>query len=305
MIHHFTVDVEEYFQVSALEAHVARDDWSRLASRLRPCMEVLLSELAEAGSRGTFFVLGWLAERQPWVVREIADAGHEVASHGWGHRRVTTITPQEFRASIRRSKRVLEDAAGAPVSGYRAPSFSIVRGLEWTLDALLEEGYVYDSSLFAIRRPGYGYAGGERDPHWLDRPGGRLAEVSPATLRVLGANLPAGGGAYFRLLPYGLLRAALRQAAARGQPGTFYLHPWELDPEQPRLPVPALTRVRHYGGLGRTRARLRRLLREFRFGPIRDTIERMSAEASARGARSHSAVPSVGTPMSAAVELGT
>src|SRR5690606_33124136 len=224
------------------------------------------------GARGTFFVLGWIAQRYPGLVRRIADAGHEVASHGWDHRRVTHQSPAEFRESVRRSKLWLEDITGRPVLGFRAPSFSIVPGREWALDVLVEEGYGYDSSLFPVRRPGYGYAAARRDPHWLDRPAGRIAEVPPATLRRLGVNLPAAGGAYLRLLPLGLIRAALRDAERRGEPATFYIHPWELDPGQPRVPVPWLTRARHYGGLGRTEERVRRLLAEFSFRPIGETL---------------------------------
>ncbi|MBI1722496.1 MAG: DUF3473 domain-containing protein [Gemmatimonadetes bacterium] len=266
--HHFTVDVEEYFQVLALAPHVARESWGGYESRVERSVSAILEILARADARGTFFVLGWLAERKPDMVRAMARAGHEVASHGWDHRRVTEQTPDEFRDSVRRTKRVLEDLTGAPVLGFRAPSYSIVAGREWALDILLEEGYRYDSSLFPVRRPGYGYAAGLRDPHWLDRPGGRLVEVPPATLRMFGVNLPAAGGAYFRLLPYALVRLALRDFERRGVPGTFYIHPWEIDPDQPRFPVPALTRVRHYGGLGRVLPRLERLLTEFRFTSI-------------------------------------
>ncbi|UCF20382.1 MAG: DUF3473 domain-containing protein, partial [Gemmatimonadota bacterium] len=167
---------------------------------------------------------------------------------------------------------LLEELSGGHVLGFRAPSFSIVPGCEWALDVLVEEGYRYDSSLFPVRRPGYGYPDGGRDPHWLERPAGRLAEVPPATLRLGGINLPAAGGAYFRILPYGLARAAVRDSEGRGVPATFYIHPWEIDPDQPRMDVPLLTRVRHYSGLGRTLDRLRRLLGEFRFQPIADTV---------------------------------
>lgn len=268
MIHHFTVDVEEYFQVSALESHVGRGRWDTLESRVEASVGHILDALARHGARGTFFVLGWLAERKPDLVRAISGAGHEVASHGWDHRRVTTQTPEEFRASVRRTKQVLEDQSGAPVLGFRAPSYSIVAGREWALDVLVEEGYRYDSSLFPVRRPGYGYVAAPRDPYWIERNAGPLAEVPPATLRVLGVNLPAAGGAYFRLLPYGLVRAALRSCERRGVAGTFYVHPWEFDPDQPRFEVPALTRLRHYGGLARTKGRLERLLSEFRFTSI-------------------------------------
>ena len=274
-IHHFSVDVEEYFHVSAFERHVRYADWGGFESRVNGSVARLLDLLARRQTRATFFVLGWVAERHPGLVRRIAAAGHEIASHGWDHARVTSQSPLAFRDSIRRTKIFLEDLAGAPVVGFRAPSFSIVPGEEWALDVLLEEGYRYDSSLFPVRRNGYGYAAGRRDPHWLERPTGRLAEVPPATLRRWGAQLPAGGGAYFRLLPYGVVRTALRDCERRGVPGTFYIHPWELDPEQPRLDVPWLTRVRHYGGLERTLPRLERLLGEFRFTAIADTVARL------------------------------
>lgn len=275
--HHFTVDVEEYFQVSAFDSAVSRSSWSDRESRVVASVHRLLELLAERDATGTFFVLGWVAERHPGMVREIAEAGHEIASHGWGHRRVIHLTPQEFRESVRRSKQVLESIAGEAVAGYRAPSFSIVPGREWALDILLEEGYCYDSSLFPVRRPGgYGFPDGGRDPYWLPRPQGRLAEVPPTTLRLGGVNFPAAGGAYFRLFPYQLVQAAFRQAERRGEPGTFYIHPWELDTEQPRIRVPWTSGVRHYTGLQRTIPRLRRLLSEFRFQPIARTLHLIS-----------------------------
>jgi len=266
--HHFTVDVEEYFQVSAFEPHVPRARWGDFESRVGRGVDHLLDALARHRARGTFFVLGWVADRHPEVVHRIARAGHEIASHGWDHRRVTHQTPEAFRESVRRSKALLEDLTGARVLGFRAPSYSIVPGREWALDVLLDEGYRYDSSLFPVRRRGYGYPRGGRDPHWIERSGGRLLEIPPATLRCAGYNVPAAGGAYFRLLPYGLVRAALADAERRGVPATFYLHPWEVDPEQPRLAVPWKTRLRHYGGLQRVAPRLERLLSEFRFGAI-------------------------------------
>lgn len=270
--HHFTVDVEEYYQVSALEPFVPRESWERMESRVALGTDRLLALLDDAGAQGTFFVLGCVAERNAELVRRIVAGGHEIASHGWDHRRVTEQTPEQFRTSVRRSKLLLEDLAGARVLGFRAPSFSIVEGREWALDLLLEEGYTYDSSLFPVQRRGYGYASGARDPHWLSRAAGRLAEVPPATLRRWGRNLPAGGGGYLRLLPFALVRGAFADAATRGVPATFYIHPWELDPGQPRLPVDWITRIRHYSGLNRTEGRIRRLLETFRFRPIRDTI---------------------------------
>lgn len=271
-IHHFTVDVEEYFQVSAFEPNVARSRWETMESRVSHGVSTLVDLLAERDVRGTFFVLGWVAERTPDVVSRIAAAGHEIASHGWDHTRVTEQKPDEFRAAVRRTKRVLEDLAGAPIVGFRAPSFSIVPGFEWALDILLEEGHRYDSSLYPVRRNGYGYAHAAREPHWLELHAGRLAEFPPATVRFGNMNLPAGGGAYFRLLPYGVVRRALQNCERDDVPGTFYIHPWEVDPKQPRVDVPWWTRIRHYGGMAATPARLRRLLGEFRFQPISETL---------------------------------
>ena len=272
--HHLTIDLEEYFQVSAFESRVAPSEWERLESRIARETARLLELLARHEARATFFVVGWVAARHAEMVRTIARAGHEIASHSWDHARVTRQTPAQFRDSIRRTKDLLEEITGAPVLGFRAPSFSIVPGREWALDILIEEGYRYDSSLFPVRRPGggYGYPGGLSDPHWLERPAGRLAEIPPMTLRWGGLRLPAAGGAYFRLLPYGVVRAAFRQCERRGVPGTFYIHTWEVDPDQPRLDVSLLTRVRHYGGLRRTLPRLDRLLTEFRFTAVRNTL---------------------------------
>src|SRR2546425_6244228 len=280
--HHFTVDVEEYFHVSAFESRVRRADWDRYESRVAGSVFRLLDLLARHDARSTFFVLGWVAERHASLVREIARAGHEVASHGWDHARVTKQSPPVFRDSVRRTKSVLEDLTGAPVLGFRAPSFSIVHGREWALDILIEEGYRYDSSLFPVRRPGYGYPGGRPDPHWIQRPVGRIAEVPPATLRWCGMHLPAAGGAYFRLLPYGLVRAAFKRCERRGVPGTFYIHPWELDADQPHLDVPWLVRVRHYGGVKRTGERLGRLFRQVRFLPSRNTVAGLFGAAAVR-----------------------
>ncbi len=270
--HHFTVDVEEYFHASALASVAPPSSWEALESRVERTTWALIELLTQHGTRGTFFVLGWVAERHPQLVRALAAAGHEVASHGWDHRLITHSGRTEFRQSVRRSRAVLEQLTGSRVEGFRAPSVSIVRGGEWALDVLVEEGYRYDSSLFPVRRRGYGYAAGQTAPHWLARPPGALFEVPPTTLRRAGLTLPAAGGGYFRLLPYGLVRAGLREQERCGQPGTFYIHPWELDDAQPRLPVSRLTRVRHYAGLGCTLGRLETLLREFTFRPIADTL---------------------------------
>lgn len=278
-VHHFTVDVEEYFQVSAFEPYVPRARWDGLDSRIAEGVNIILDLLGRHETKATFFVLGWIAERHPDVVRGIVRDGHEVASHGWDHRRLTYQTPVEVRESVRRSKAVLENITGEPVAGFRAPSFSIVPGLEWALDILVEEGYRYDSSLFPIRRWGYGYPGGSRGPHWLQRSSGRLLEVPPATLHLWGRNFPAGGGAYFRLLPYQLVRSAVADFDRRKVPATVYVHPWEVDANQPRLDVSWYTGIRHYGGIHRTLPRLERLLSHFRFTAI---AERLALEEAVR-----------------------
>jgi polysaccharide deacetylase family protein (PEP-CTERM system associated) len=266
--HFFTVDVEEHFQVSAFDNIVDRADWDRLPSRVEANVDVLLELLERHGSVGTFFTLGWIADRKPALVRRIAAAGHEIASHSWWHRRVSTLTPAEFREEVRRSKLTLEDVAGQAVVGFRAPSFSIVPGIEWAFDVLLEEGYRYDSSLFPIRRPDYGYPSAATVPHQLERPAGTLLELPMATTVLAGLRIPAAGGGYLRQLPYWLIARAFREHAAAGLPAMFYIHPWEIDPDQPRLAVPPVTRWRHYGGLARTLPRLERLLREFRFTSV-------------------------------------
>jgi polysaccharide deacetylase family protein (PEP-CTERM system associated) len=266
--HFFTVDVEEYFQVKALEAAVARDDWLSQPSRIAASIDVLLKLLDRNSVRGTFFVLGWIAKHRPDVVGAIASAGHEIASHGFSHDRVTALDPAAFREDVRSSRRALEDLIGVPVIGYRAPSFSIVPGWEWAFDVLVEEGYKYDSSLFPIRRRGYGYPDSPRAPHVIQTPAGRIAEYPLATTSFFRFPVPAAGGGYLRHFPLAVIRRAFREASARSEQATFYIHPWEIDPRQPRLPVSTLNRIRHYRGLGIAIERLAALLEEFSFTTI-------------------------------------
>jgi polysaccharide deacetylase family protein (PEP-CTERM system associated) len=273
--HFFTVDVEEYFQVKALESVVSRDEWLTHPSRVEQSVGELLDTLARHDTRGTFFLLGWLAKHRPQVVHAIADAGHEIASHGFFHERVTSLSREAFGEDVRASKRALEDLIGKPVLGYRAPSFSIIPGYEWAFDVLIEEGYRYDSSLFPIVRLGYGYRTAPRTPHVIERESGQLCEFPLATTRILNCSIPAAGGGYLRQLPLGLIRRAFRQAVERREPATFYIHPWEIDPGQPRLPVSQLNRIRHYRGLSETLPRIERLLREFRFGTIESYLPRL------------------------------
>lgn len=268
--HLFTVDVEEYFHAAALERAVSAARRESLASRVERETDALLEALDRHDARGTFFVLGCVGERHPALVRRIAAAGHEVASHGWSHRRVTAMWPDEFRDEARRSRQVLEDAARAPVIGYRAPNFSLVPGWEWAMDVLLGEGYRYDSSVFP-GRAGHP-ADGPRAPYAIERTPGTLLEVPMCDAAYGPVRVPVGG-AFFRLLPYAVTARGLRQAERAGRRATFYLHPWEGDEGQPRLPVDWRTRIRHYGGVRAVPARLERMLSEFRFTSVARALD--------------------------------
>ncbi len=275
--HFFSVDVEEHFHAHVFERVVPMRAWEDQPSRVEHATGVLLDLLARHGARGTFFVLGWVARRSPALVRRIAAAGHEIGSHTWSHPRVSGLTRAQFKEELRSSKAILEELSGTRVLGFRAPSFSIRPGMEWAFDVLLEEGYRYDSSLFPIHRPDYGYPTAPRRPHVLERPAGALREFPLATTRMLGVSVPAAGGAYLRHFPFWVVRRAFREGAASGVPGMLYVHPWEVDLAQPRLPVSRTTQIRHYGGLERTLPRLERLLREFRFGSVAEWLETQAA----------------------------
>jgi polysaccharide deacetylase family protein (PEP-CTERM system associated) len=252
-------DVEDYFQVSNFAPVVPVERWEDFPSRLEIGLERILSLLEERRVRATFFVLGWNAARRPHLVRRLVDLGHEIASHGMSHRLVYDIGEKAFREEARRSKALLEDLSGRPVLGFRAPSFSVTRDSLFALDVLAEEGYRYDSSIFPVRHHRYGIPDAPRQPHRVGREGA-LWEFPPLSMRLLGANLPVAGGGYFRLLPVGLVVAALRRANREGIPAMTYLHPWEFDPDQPPLEGSWLARFRHRVNLDRTEAKLRRLL---------------------------------------------
>jgi len=260
-----TVDVEDYFQVAAFEGQVARSDWDGMPCRVEANTHRVLDMFEEAGHKGTFFMLGWVAERFPALARRVVDGGHELASHGYDHTRVHNFDSAALRADLRRTKALLEDVAGTEVIGYRAPSYSIGERNLWALDVVQETGHLYSSSIYPIRHDLYGMPGAPRFPFRL-RPDAIL-EIPVTTLRVAGRNLPCGGGGYFRLLPYGLYRWAMRRVnELDGQPGMFYFHPWEIDPAQPRVAgAPLRSRFRHYTNLGTMETRLRRLLRDFRW----------------------------------------
>ncbi|MEO5374832.1 MAG: DUF3473 domain-containing protein [Alphaproteobacteria bacterium] len=262
-INAMTVDVEDYFQVQAFADHISHYEWDWLPWRVERNTDRILALFAAAGVRATFFTLGWVAERHPALIRRIVDAGHELASHGYAHHRVDRLGPDGFRADIRRTRALLEDIGGVPVRGYRAPTFSIAPDMDWAFTTLAEEGYTYSSSVFPIHHDLYGSPGAPRFPF---RPGdGRVIECPVTTVRVLGRNLPCGGGGYFRLLPYQVSRWGMRRVNGReARPCVFYVHPWEIDPGQPRLSgLPLAARARHFVNLHRVEDRLRRLLKDF------------------------------------------
>lgn len=259
-----TIDVEDYFQVSAFAPHIPRSDWAIRECRVERNVDCILAMLDRHGTKGTFFTLGWLAERYPAVVRRIVDSGHELASHGYGHERASDQTPESFFADINLAKLILEDLSGHEVKGYRAPSFSIGEKNLWAFECLERAGYRYSSSIYPIRHDHYGMPNAPRHAHAI----GGLVEIPCTTLRFLNRNWPASGGGYFRLMPYSLSRWMIERINRVDQlPAVFYFHPWEVDTGQPRIPgISAKTRFRHYVNIHRMEQRLNRLLADFTWG---------------------------------------
>jgi len=272
LINALTIDVEDYFHVSAFETHIDRAVWEKIPCRIERNVDRLLGLLDEHRARATFFTLGWVAHRYPALVKRIIAQGHELASHGYGHRRASDLDHAAFSDDIRRAKALLEDVGGVPVIGYRAPSFSIGRGNLWAFDCIAAAGYRYSSSIYPVRHDHYGMPDAPRFPHRV-RDG--LIEIPVTTTRLFGRNLPAGGGGYFRLAPYHVSRWAIsRVNRVDVRPAIFYFHPWEIDPEQPRVNgLGVKTRFRHYLNLHRTQARLRRLLSDFQWDRVDRVFE--------------------------------
>lgn len=261
-----SVDVEDYFQVSAFERYIPRENWETIACRIEGNMERILALFSEHGVRATFFILGWVAKRYPHIVTQVIDEGHEVASHGWSHVRATEQIASEFREDVTRTRLLLEDLTGQQVRGYRAASYSIGAGNLWALDVLREAGYRYSSSIYPIRHDLYGMPEAPRFSFYPSD--GQFLEIPVTTVDFMGRKVPCGGGGYFRLFPYSVSRWAMRRVNQRdGQPCVFYFHPWEIDPEQPRQTgINAKTRFRHYLNLSKMEQRLQRLIRDFRWG---------------------------------------
>jgi polysaccharide deacetylase family protein (PEP-CTERM system associated) len=274
IVNAMTVDVEDYFHVSAFDRIVSRESWTARESRVVRNTERLLELFHDRHVHGTFFVLGWVAQRFPALVREIVSEGHEVASHGFNHQLIYSLTHDQFRDDVRRAKATIEDAGGCAVRGYRAPSFSIVRANLWALDVLIEEGHAYDASVFPIHHDRYGIPEAPRRPHTIDRAAGSIVEVPGSTVRIAGINVPIAGGGYFRQLPYAWTRWGIARVNTVDRDAVvFYIHPWEIDADQPRLPVSSLTRFRHYRNIGATLGRLGRLLEDFAFDTVTATLE--------------------------------
>jgi polysaccharide deacetylase family protein (PEP-CTERM system associated) len=276
LLNGMTIDVEEHFQVSAFAGVIEPGSWDSMSSRVEPNTERVLDLLDERSVKATFFILGWIGERHRSLVRRIAERGHEIGSHGYSHTLVYRQRPQEFREEALRSKSILEDAAGRRVLGYRAASFSIGRENLWALDVLSELGFLYDSSLFPVHHDRYGIPGAPRTIYRVRTAnGGSILEVPPSTVRIGKLVLPVGGGGYLRLYPSLLTRWAIRRLnRAERMPAVVYLHPWEVDPEQPRIRAPWRTRMRHYCRLHSTAGKLRSLLASFRFGALHEVIAR-------------------------------
>jgi len=272
-----TVDVEDYFQVSAFERYIPREEWDKKECRIEANVERILHRFSDANVKATFFTLGWVAERYPKMMMRIIEQGHEVASHGWAHVRVTQQTPDEFRQDVIRTKHLLEDVTGEAILGYRAASYSIGASNLWALDVLNQTGHKYSSSIFPIKHDLYGMPEAPRfayHPH-----DDEFIEFPVTTIRMGEKNLPCGGGGWFRLVPYAGMRWAMKRVnRLDNQPVIFYFHPWEIDPDQPRQPgLDAKTRFRHYLNLNRMEARLTRLLSDFQWAPMRDLLLNKSA----------------------------
>lgn len=281
-----SVDVEEWFQVGAFERVIDRSEWEGLASRVENNVARILAMFEQAGVKGTFFTLGWVARRHPRLIRTIAQAGHEIASHGWDHARVFTFDPARFAADLAQARDALEQASGQAVTGYRAPSFSIDARTPWAHVALAEAGYVYSSSVAPIVHDHYGW---REAPRFAFRPlvDAALVEIPVTTAMVAGRRMAAGGGGFFRLLPYAVSSWAIRQVNGEGRPAAFYFHPWEIDPDQPRrTDAPLRSRLRHYSRLAAMAPKLERLVRDFAW-------DRMDAVAAREIARLDAAAPSL------------
>ncbi len=278
-----TVDVEDYFQVSAFEKTINPNDWDNMQHRVSDNTHRILDIFNEHSLKSTFFILGWVAKRYPDLVRRIAQEGHEVCCHGFNHQRITAMTPEQFKEDITSSRKLLQDISGQEVNGYRAPSYTITKQTLWALDALIDAGFKYDSSIFPIYHDVYGIPGAQRFPHVLERENGTLKEFPPSTFSfsMLGKQviLPFSGGGYLRLLPAALMSKAYSHLEKEGKPSTLYFHPWEIDPNQPRMQGPLKSRFRHYVNLSRTESKLTYLFERHSFSTMTSVLNEVLPDA--------------------------
>lgn len=267
-----TFDIEEYFQVGNFAKSIHRDSWEKMESRLSLGLDIILSILDEYATKATFFVLGWVAERNRGAIKKIHEKGHEIASHGYAHQLIYTQKPKEFRLDLKKSKGILEEIIKEPVLGYRAPTYSVTKKSIWALDILAEEGFVYDSSLFPIHHDKGGLPEAQQYPYRIVKKQGYLWEFPISTIDILGQNVPFSGGGYFRFMPYSFIKWSIKKINSDGNPAVTYFHPWEFDPWQPRIESSCMNRFRHYFNIAKNETKLRTLLNDFRFQPIRDFL---------------------------------
>ncbi len=272
MMNALSIDLEEWFAVSNFEGVIRREDWAELESRIEDSTERILALLEQRRTRATFFILGWVAERHPDLVRQIFSKGHEIASHGYGHQLVYNLSPDQFRADLNRSMELLRGITGVSPAGYRAPSFSLRRDMTWAWKIMAESGLRYDSSIFPVVHDRYGEPDAPRFPFKIQTGGEGIMEFPLSTIRLFGANVPVAGGGYLRLFPYGITSWAIRRINREGHPAVVFLHPWELDPDQPRPAVPRLRLVRHRIGMRSMERKLDRLIQDFQFAPLREVL---------------------------------
>lgn len=273
VVNGLTIDVEDYYHVEAFQSVIRRENWDGYERRVYNSTLKILDLLARQGIQATFFILGWVAERTPGIVKEIQAAGHDIGSHGYAHQRIYQQTPDEFAADLRRSLDVIEEITGTKVLGFRAPSFSVTKRSLWAIEILQSFGLAYDSSVFPIIHDIYGIPDAPRHPYQIAQ---GFWEFPMSTVRILGKNMPIGGGAYFRVFPYWLTRWGIRHLNSAGEPAIVYLHPWELDPGHPRIKTSALNHFRHYANLEKTEARLAALCRDFRFTSLRGLLNHVA-----------------------------
>jgi len=276
-----SIDVEEYFQVTAFNGDVPYETWDSYEPRVHAATETVLSILAEYNTKATFFIVGWVARKHPGIVKAIQKEGHEIACHGYAHREISEQTPDTFRKDLRLARSILEGITGKPVRGYRAPTFSITEGTLWALDILIEEGFQYDSSVFPIRHDRYGMPKAERFPSVIRSSNGcELLEFPMSTVRLMGMNLPFAGGGFMRLLPLGFISRVIDRINRRGQPVIVYVHPWEFDPDQPRMHASPVTTFRHYHNISVMNTKFERLLSTHNFAPVCEVLDRCERVAS-------------------------